>query len=173
MRIWRHFRGSAEIRVWRHFRGSAEIRVWRHFRGSAFFNMVMLLGEIPDKISAGVQAPFYLCTIYFAPSALNASLSIEANYWVSWRLNERRDESWKLLRSAKSDTAEIRIFDVTSVGQRLTPWTCNSVKVEIKFHLECELHCPCAQLMLRQMHLTNASESIEAKYWVSWLGFDV
>ena len=27
--------------------------------------------------------------------------------------------------------------------------------------------------MLRRMHLTNVSESIEAKYWVSWLSFDV
>ena len=46
------------------------------------------------------------------------------------------------------------------------------VKVEIKFHLECRLHFPCAQLMLRQMHWTNASKSIEAKYWVSWVSFD-
>ena len=45
---------------------------------------------------------------------------------------------------------------------------CNSVKVEIKFHLECKLHFPSAQ----PMHLTKLSESIEAKYWVSWLSFD-
>ena len=38
-----------------------------------------------------------------------------------------------------------------------------SVEAEIKFHLKCKLHFPCAQLMLRQMHLTNVSESIEAK----------
>ena len=48
-----------------------------------------------------------------------------------------------------------------------------SVKVEIKFHLECKLHFPGAELRLRQMHLTNLSESIEAKYCVSWLSFDV
>ena len=62
--------------------------------------------------------------------------------------------------------------DVTSIGQRSLPWTYNSVKVEIKFLLECKFHFPSAQLMLRQMHLTNVSESIEAKYWVSWLTFD-
>ena len=45
------------------------------------------------------------------------------------------------------------VFDVTAVG-------CNSVKVEIKFHLKHKLHFPSAQLMLRQMHLTNVSESI-------------
>ena len=56
------------------------------------------------------------------------------------------------------------VFDVTSVGQRSSPWTCNSVKVEIKFHLECKLHFPSAQLMIRQMHLTIVFESIEAKY---------
>ena len=56
------------------------------------------------------------------------------------------------------------VFDVTSIGQRSSPWTCNSVKVEMKFHLECKLHFPSAQFMLRQLHLTNLSESIEAKY---------
>ena len=52
---------------------------------------------------------------------------------------------------------------------RSLPWTCNSVKVDIKFHVECKLHFPSAQLMLRQMHLTNVPESNEAKYRVSWL----
>ena len=65
------------------------------------------------------------------------------------------------------------VFDVTSVGHRSSPWTCNSVKVRIKFNLQCKLHFPSTQLMLRQMHFTNVSESIEAKYWVSWLSFDV
>ena len=60
------------------------------------------------------------------------------------------------------------VFDVTSIGQRSSPWTRNSVKVEIKFRLECKLHFPGAQLMLWQMHLTKVFESIEAKYWVSW-----
>ena len=40
----------------------------------------------------------------------------------------------------------------------------NSVKVEIKFHLECKFHFPSAQLMLRRMHLTKVFESIEATY---------
>ena len=31
----------------------------------------------------------------------------------------------------------------------------------------------CTNLMLRRMHLTNLSENIEAKHWVSWLLFDV
>ena len=54
------------------------------------------------------------------------------------------------------------VFDVTSVGQRSSPWTCNSVKVEKKIHLECNIHFPSAQLMLRQMHLTKVSRlSIE------------
>ena len=37
-------------------------------------------------------------------------------------------------------------------------------KVEIKFHLECKLHFPSAQLMFRQMHSTNVYENIEPKY---------
>ena len=40
------------------------------------------------------------------------------------------------------------VFDVTSIGQRSSLWTCNSVKVEVKFHVECKLHCRCAQHML-------------------------
>ena len=43
----------------------------------------------------------------------------------------------------------------------------------MKFHLECKLHFPSAQLMLRKMHLTNVSESTEAEYWVSCLRFYV
>ena len=36
------------------------------------------------------------------------------------------------------------------------------------------MHFPSAQRMLRQMHLTSVSESVEAKYWVSCrLSFDV
>ena len=58
------------------------------------------------------------------------------------------------------DIAEI-VFYVTSVGQRSSPWTCNSVKVKVKFQVKCKLHFPSAQVMLRQMHLTDASESID------------
>ena len=39
-----------------------------------------------------------------------------------------------------------------------------TAKVEINVLLECKLHCPSAQLMLRRLHSTNLSESIEAKY---------
>ena len=48
-----------------------------------------------------------------------------------------------------------------------------TAKVEINFLLECKIHCPSAQLMLRQLHSTNLSERIEAKNWVSWLSFGV
>ena len=65
------------------------------------------------------------------------------------------------------------VFDVTSVGQCSLPWTCNLVKVKIKFHLECKLRFPGAQLMLWQIHLTKVFESIKANYWVSWLSFDI
>ena len=48
-----------------------------------------------------------------------------------------------------------------------TPWTCNLVKAEIKFHLECTLHYPSAQLTVA----TNAFNEHIWKYWVSWLSF--
>ena len=47
------------------------------------------------------------------------------------------------------EAGESDVFDVTSTGQRWSPWPCNSVEVEMKFHLECEFHFPSAQLMLR------------------------
>ena len=31
------------------------------------------------------------------------------------------------------------VLNVTSLGERSSPWTCNSMKDEIKFHLECKL----------------------------------
>ena len=61
------------------------------------------------------------------------------------------------------------VFDVTSIGQRSSPWTCKLSGSRDKFQLDCKLHFPSAKLMLRQMHLTNVSESIG----VSWLSFDV
>ena len=45
----------------------------------------------------------------------------------------------------------------------------NSVNVEMKCHLKCKLSFSSAQFMLRRMHWTNLSVSIEAEYWVSWL----
>ena len=49
---------------------------------------------------------------------------------------------------------------------------CNSVKVKLKFHLDCKLHFPRARLTVATNALKNVSGSIEAKYWVSWLSFD-
>ena len=57
------------------------------------------------------------------------------------------------------------VFDITSISQCSSPWTCKLNEIRDTFHLECKLHFPSAQLMLWQMHLANASESIEAKFW--------
>ena len=45
------------------------------------------------------------------------------------------------------ETPRKYVYDVTAIGQR-----------------SCKLHFASAQFMLRQLHLTNVSESIEAKY---------
>ena len=52
------------------------------------------------------------------------------------------------------------VFDVTSVGQRSSPW--DSVN-ERQFHLECTCRFPCAQRMMRQIHwrLTNVKTSYQ------------
>ena len=72
----------------------------------------------------------------------------------------------KLVRPTANSTIPRKyyVFGVTSIGQRSSSWTCSSVKVETKFHPECKLHFPCAQLMLRKIHLTSVSESMEAKH---------
>ena len=60
-------------------------------------------------------------------------------------------------------------FSLVSVRHhdRVTWW-----KWIIKFHLECMLRS-CAQRMLRKMHSTDVSISIEAKYLISWLSLDI
>ena len=88
-----------------------------------------------------------------------------------------KDESLKLSSAGLAEvilslvfpTPRKYVFDVTSVGQCSSPWTCKLSESRDKFHLECKLHFPSAQLILRQMHLTTVSASIEVKYWVSWL----
>ena len=60
--------------------------------------------------------------------------------------NEFPSILWRDMRP-NSVTSRKYVFDVTSVGQRSSPWTCNPVKVEVKFHLECKLRSSCAQLM--------------------------
>ena len=87
-------------------------------------------------------------------------------------LSSSRDLERKRRGSRRKGTPRKCVLDVTSIGPRSSPCLCNSVKVEIKCHLECKLHFSSAQLMLGQMHLTNVSESIEAKHRVSWLSFD-
>ena len=48
----------------------------------------------------------------------------------------------------------------TSIGQCLSPCPFNSVKVEIKFHLECNLRTSCAQLVLRHKRPFQIFDSI-------------
>ena len=77
-----------------------------------------------------------------------------------------------MLSIASDDTAEILIWR----HFRWSAFVAMDVQISEsrgKLYLECKVHFACAQRMLRQMHLTNVSESIEAKYWVSWLSFDV
>ena len=72
--------------------------------------------------------------------------------------------SYNFTSNQWSPTPRKYVFDVTSIGQHSSPCTCNSVKVEIQFHLEKKLYFPSAQLMLRQMHSKNLSESIEDEH---------
>ena len=44
------------------------------------------------------------------------------------------------------------VLDVTSTGQPSSPWTCNLSESRDRFHVECKLHFPRVQPMLRKMH---------------------
>ena len=43
------------------------------------------------------------------------------------------------------------IFDVTSVGQRSSPWSCKSMKIGVKFHLESKPGLTCARFRSQDM----------------------
>ena len=81
--------------------GSAEIRFWRHFRlaGQRLSPWPCKLSDGRGNISPRVQAPFFLCTTYVMPNALNLSVSINAKNCVSWLsfdVYERENELSKL-----------------------------------------------------------------------------
>ena len=47
------------------------------------------------------------------------------------------------------------VFEVTSIDQRSSSWTCNSVNFSMKFYLELKLHFPLAQLRSREMEVSR------------------
>ena len=49
------------------------------------------------------------------------------------------------------------VFEVTSIDQRSSSWTCNSVNFSMKFYLELKLHFPLAQLRSREMEVSRLS----------------
>ena len=104
---------------------------------------------------------------------LHLAVSKTWRHWRGHTLDVTVHDVTNVITRDMNATPRKFVFNVTSIGQRSSSWTGNSVEVEMKLHLECKLHLPCAQLTLRQMHRTNVSESIEAKCWVSWLSFDV
>ena len=61
------------------------------------------------------------------------------------------------------------VFEVTSVGQRSSPWPCKLNERQDEISTRMQAPFSCAQFILRQMHWTNVSVSIEAKCWVPWL----
>ena len=85
----------------------------------------------------------------------------------SWRF--ARKTKW--LHSLESHPGFVKeratrryVFDVTSVGQRSSPWTCklNASGHKISPRVQVQVASfPSAQLMLRQMHLTKVFESVE------------
>ena len=64
------------------------------------------------------------------------------------------------------------VHDVTSAGQRASPWQRNSVKVEMDCYVECKLRFSCAQFRLWQMHWTNLLVCIEAEFLCQVLTFE-
>ena len=100
----------------------------------------------------------------FKPCKKNASWQGAASEHVQSRARWGPillNQCWSLITGTlhARQTPGKYVFDVTSIGHWSSPWTYNLVKVEIKLHLECKLHFPSAQLILRQINSTNVSES--------------
>ena len=81
---------------------------------------------------------------------------------------QQRKDSLNIRRQVSAGsihTAKICIDD-TSESQRSPRWPWNSVKVEMKFHLECNPCCPSGQFILccNRRHRNNVSVSNAAKY---------
>ena len=93
-----------------------------------------------------------------------ASPSFQFEHYWSLYHNVRAEGFWLPRDRGNSYLTSLPLVRVRRHGR---------VKVEMKFHLESKLHFPSTQLMLRRMRLTNVSESIQDKHWVSWLSFDV
>ena len=112
-----------------------------------------------------ISSRFWVDSTSWCTSRANA---IRTSFSKDKTYSEKGVQGAHWWKSQRSQVAPRKyVFDVTSVGQRSSPWTCNSVKVEKKIHLECKLYFPSAQLMLRQMHLTKVSRlSIEFLGWV-------
>ena len=94
------------------------------------------------------------------------SLGTRGCAWIPVAANTPHKPAWDWHRGTN-------VLTSLPVGQRSSPLPRNSVKVEIKFHLECKLCFSSAQSMLRKIDRNNLSVNIEAKYCVSWLRFDV
>ena len=72
------------------------------------------------------------------------------------------------VRASLGQTPRKYVFDVTSVGQRSSPWQCNSVKVEVKFHLESEICFVCAQVILLRLMQTTVEQGIGGVFKKIW-----
>ena len=64
------------------------------------------------------------------------------------------------------------VFDVISVSQRSSPWTCNSSESRDKISPPVQAPFSCTTYVATNA-FTKVFESVEAKYWVPWLSFDV
>ena len=95
-----------------------------------------------------------------------AAFQVVSHSWESmtaWSWSTRQG-CCKYSAATNQTSAILRkcVFDVTSVGQRFSPRAFNSVKAEVKFHLECKLRFSCVQALLWQMHWSNsAAPSVE------------
>ena len=77
---------------------------------------------------------------------------------------------WSLMYCPVSPARLCKVWiDVTSDGQRSSPWPC---KLEITFRIDHKLHFLGAQFRLGRTHWTNLSVTIEAKYRASWIILD-
>ena len=141
---------------------TAETRLWRHFHWSVFLAVVVQFSEA-NWLST-------LCWI-MGKRGLKRSFKPRLSIILSFALTRKGWHSKRqLFVSFTASITSSTHSDTPACLPPRRPLGTNSVKVETKFHLECKLRFPCAQLICCDKCTQHyLSVSNEAEYWVSWL----
>ena len=153
--VWCNMTGEATGEIWTWSLSGVKgitvsLLVWHYWKGCRYRHLVMddltLAQMWTCKASSSSKSVVLWQIMYTLPRQFHAGICDVCVVFCT-RLSEKRTIfliGVKCRFRYDQWTPRKYVFNVISVGQRSSQWTCNSVKVEIKFHLECKLHFPSA-----------------------------